>query len=110
MNSCQGTNLSLLTPDMRNLIVNPVMFADLGVTEPYASLNATRWGDAAGYSEETSKSVCLWLNCAWGRVTPQSFDNVGLAFVALFQSTTVSVVRAECRAWIHSRETHFILI
>lgn len=100
LNSCQGANFTgLLSSDQINLVTNPISFSQLSVVEPYASLNASTWGnDPAGYADVTSKAVCLWLNCAWGRVTSQSFDNVGWAFVSLFQSTTVSSFLV-CRMW-----------
>ena len=77
--NCEG-----VTTTQFELVTNPLPFSSLN--------NASRalGIDSIGYSptDLTSRAVCDWLNGTWTRTIPQSFDNVGLAFVALFQSTT----------------------
>lgn len=80
--SCQGTNATYLSAEQLALLQNPVAYSALSAAQQ-------AWGRPGGYAGTTSKSVCEWLYCVWWPVIPQSFDNVGLAFISLFASTTV---------------------
>jgi hypothetical protein len=75
--NCQG-----LTTTQFALVTIPVPFDTLDNASQALGI------DTIGYTELTSHAVCDWLNGTWARTIPQNFDNVGLAFVALFQSTT----------------------
>jgi hypothetical protein len=91
-NSCQGTNATYLSPDQQALLQTPI---------PYSMLTPAQqaWGAPGGYEGVTSKSVCEWLYCVWWPVIPQSFNNIGSAFLSLFSSCTV---RAMPPARVHA--------
>jgi Ion transport protein len=95
-NSCQGTNAAYLTPDQQALLQNPI---------PYSMLTPAQqaWGAPGGFEGVTSKVVCEWLQCVWWPVIPQSFDNIGTAFVALFSSCTVRCAAFHVRVDVHGR-------
>lgn len=78
--SCQGPATTAFTADMWSLVTYPVMQS--GVDN-----KTLTWANGT-YSGATSHAVCDWLGGVWAPVISPSFDNVGLAFLALFQSTT----------------------
>ena len=45
------------------------------------------WGLVANstYAGETSKAVCEWMGAEWQKVVPQSFDNVVLSLMTLYE-------------------------
>ena len=79
--SCQGPVAGGFTADMWDLVTYPVPYAALD------NVTSSTWANGT-YAGGTSRAVCEWLGGVWAPVISQSFDNVGLAFLALFQSTT----------------------